>query len=272
MFHGGQFGLPGSTEAIFSDVNEFLWGSDANKLQILNSQAAISGAARDAGNSPTTVLRQGLIMGQITASKLWKEYDQAATDGSQVPAGIMPVELTMVDPLTGSNLTKSAPVVIRAPVKAKNLFVLGAAFVGHAAEFAVRSAFVGSGQFIFDDDPTGVLSGKNSRTVTKAANYAVLPSDNGTEFQATTGAVTFTLPTRQEGLAYEFLQTTNNDLIINGGAANIVAVNTATGSSVTFNTASQKLGARARFECVNMNGTLKWIYQLLSTGTTGTVA
>ncbi len=71
---------------------------------------------------------------------------------------------------------------------------------------------------------------------------------------------------------FEFLRTSDHDMIINGGASHIVAVNTATASSVTFDTSSQKLGARARFECVNMNGTLKWIYTLLSTGTTGTVA
>ncbi len=272
MYYGGQFGIPGQTEAVYSDSNEFLWGSDATKMRVMTAQAVVSGAARDLGNTPTSILRAGLVMGQITATKKWKEYDPASTDGSQIPAGVLPVELVTVDPLAGTNLDKGAPIVIAAPVKARNLFILGAAFVGHAAEFAVRAAFVNSGCFVFDDDPTGILSGRTKRIVTKAANYTVLSADTGTLFHAITGAVTFTLPTRVEGLVYEFLQTTNNAMIINGGAAHIISANSLTGTSVTFNTASQMIGARARFECANVNGTLKWIYTLLSTGTTGTVA
>jgi hypothetical protein len=272
MFVGGHFGTPGQSEAIFHDVNEIHWGGDNQRLRILNAQAVVSGAARDAANTPTTVLRIGLIMGQITATKKYKQYDPAATDGSQVPVGVLPVELVTVDPISGSNLDKSAPIVIQAPLRASALRILGAAFIGHPAELAVRAAFVRSGNFIFDDDPMGLLSGRISRNSVKAANYTVTAADTGTLFQAKTGAVTFTLPTRKEGLLYQFLQTTNSDMIINGGASHIVAVNTATASSVTFNTTNQKLGARAQFECVNVDGTLKWIYSLLSTGTAGTVA
>ncbi len=267
----GQFGSPGQTAAAYTFANEFIWGGDASRLQILQAQAVIDGTARDAANSPATVLRPGLVMGQVAATKKWKQYDPAATDGSQVPAGILPVELLAVDPLTGADTDRVAPIVVSAPIRAANLLVLGAAFVGHAAEFAVRAAFAKSG-FVFDDDVSASLAGLAGHVVTKAANYTVVEADNGTKFQAITGAVTFTLPTRKAGLVYEFLQTTNNDMIINGGASHIVSANSAAGSSVTFNTSNQKLGARARFECVNMNGTLKWIYSLLSTGTTGTVA
>lgn len=271
MYLGGHFGVGGQTNAVFSDVNEFLWGGDASRLKVHNSQAVVDGSARDAGNAPTSVLRAGLIMGQIAATRKWKQYDPAATDGSEVPAGILNVELVTIMPLEGTNIDKQAPIVVGAPIKARNLFILGAAFIGHAAEFAVRSAFVRSGQFIFDDDPQGFLSGVNRRIALRAANYSVGSEDNGNLFIAT-AAVTFTLPARREGLVYEFMQSANAAMIVNGGAAHIVAVNSLAGTSVTFNTGSQMIGARARFECVNINGTLRWVYTLLSTGTAGVIA
>ena len=65
-------------------------GSQALQQMILAPYALVSGAARDAGNTGfTTVLRQGLIMAQITASGLWMQFDNSASDGTQYARGIL---------------------------------------------------------------------------------------------------------------------------------------------------------------------------------------
>src|SRR5262245_32110794 len=48
-----------------------------------------SGAARDAGNTVTTLLRSGLLLGKITASGLLKEWNPTGTDGSEVIYGVL---------------------------------------------------------------------------------------------------------------------------------------------------------------------------------------
>ena len=51
----------------------------------------------------------------------------------------------------------------------------------------------------------------------KSGNYTVTADDNGLLFLAT-AAVTFTLPTKQNGLAFRFAQTADANLVITGSA------------------------------------------------------
>ena len=51
----------------------------------------------------------------------------------------------------------------------------------------------------------------------KSANYTVTADDNGLLFLAT-AAVTFTLPTKENGLAFRFVQTADANLVISGSA------------------------------------------------------
>jgi hypothetical protein len=267
----GMFGVPGQGTAVFTEPNEIYWGGDQTHIVVLQRGCIVSGAARDAGATPTTVLRTGLLMGKITASGKMAQWDPTATDGTAELEGVLPVELNVLDMSTGGNVDRYCSLTVNAPLKASALRILGASLVGSAYEYAARRALHAAG-CVLDDDPQGVLVRGVMRTVTKAANYTVTAADTNTAFQAITGAVTFTLPTINDGLVYEFLQTTDNNMIINGGSSSIIAVNSAAGSSVTFNTSSQKLGARARFRAIRFNGALKWEYTLLSTGTAGTVA
>ena len=116
----GQFGIPGSTTALTSYENQFIWGGDVTKVQVIMANVIVSGAARDAGATPTTVLRSGLIMGRISATGLLIECDPTATDGSQVPVGILNVELLAVDPLTQVATNRAATIVALCPVKVAN--------------------------------------------------------------------------------------------------------------------------------------------------------
>lgn len=60
----------------------------------------IASTARDSGNTPTTTLRRGLVMGKITSSGKYAQYNDAATDGTGVAAGILTHEVDLVGPET----------------------------------------------------------------------------------------------------------------------------------------------------------------------------
>ncbi len=49
----------------------------------------IASTAIDAGSSPTSTLRKGLVMAKLTASEKYAEYDDAQTDGREVAVGIL---------------------------------------------------------------------------------------------------------------------------------------------------------------------------------------
>jgi hypothetical protein len=58
----------------------------------------ISSAARDAGHSgKTTTLRPGLLLGEIGDSRIYKQYDPSAVDGSEVATGILQDEVKVID-------------------------------------------------------------------------------------------------------------------------------------------------------------------------------
>ena len=88
----GQFLTPGMGSEMFTtdtDASAILYGGSGIYTPVYVGYAVISGAARDAGNTPTDVLRPGCIMGKITASGKWAQFDSAASDGTQLARGIL---------------------------------------------------------------------------------------------------------------------------------------------------------------------------------------
>jgi hypothetical protein len=57
----------------------------------------IDKTARDAGNTPTTTLRKGLVIGKITATGKYAQYNDAANDGTQVARCILADEVNLLD-------------------------------------------------------------------------------------------------------------------------------------------------------------------------------
>jgi len=57
----------------------------------------IDKAARDAGSTPTTTLRKGLVMGKITETGKYAQYNDAANDGTQVARCILDDEVNLLD-------------------------------------------------------------------------------------------------------------------------------------------------------------------------------
>lgn len=87
----GHFLTPGLQAELYSvesDIASLIYGP-LHQCLFLN-WAVIDGSARDAGNvGNTTVLRQGLVLGQVTTTKKWKQWDPDAVDGTEIARGIL---------------------------------------------------------------------------------------------------------------------------------------------------------------------------------------
>ena len=85
--YGGQDRVVGVTAKVETFENEFLWGPWES---LYRSGQAIDGSSTDAGNTgATNILRQGLLMGMVTASKKLKPWDPSATTGEEYIWGIL---------------------------------------------------------------------------------------------------------------------------------------------------------------------------------------
>jgi len=240
----GGWAQPGMGVLDVTTEYEILWGGDRAKGLVLEQSAIYSGAMRDAGNTPTTVIRAGLLVGKITASSKLKEWSTAATDGSQNLAGVVPYELRAQD-FDAVDADRVASIVVRAPLKAASLLIAGTVLTSHADEFLARRQLHGAGA-ILDDDPFGYKAGAGARVVAKTANYTITDADNGTLFtnSGAAGAVNFTLPvTPKRGLRYDFFVVANQNVTLTAGTVDtLVVYNDAAADSVALSTAGNLIG------------------------------
>lgn len=239
----GGFGTPGFDAIAQTSEIEFLWGGDAAKGLVLRQNSIISGSAVDAGATPTSNLRPGLLMGKVTSSGKLLQWDSAATDGSQNLAAINYHDLKMID-FDGNTTDRVCDTVVRAPLKASQLLIKGVAFTSAADQYLARRLLAAAG-CILDDDPFGYLAGQQWRTVVKTADYTVLATDNGTLFttRGAVGAVNFTLPAIAKGLEYKFFVEADQSLTITSATADtLVVFNDLAADTIAFSTSSEKIG------------------------------
>lgn len=230
------------------------WGPDV-KLTWWNP-SYISSSTTDPTNTPTTRLRQGLLMGLITSSGQWINYDADNTDGSQIALGVLGYGVNMLDLFTNSAVNKLIPIIIGGPVQAASL--VGLDTMARAQMYP---------RFLFTDSILGNYNFPWKKSVTKTADYTVTAADNGTEFNTlgASGSVTFTLPTLTNGLSYTFYNMANQNMVISSAAGNdIVAMNDLSASTLTFSTGGELIGACVQVYS-NMAGT-KWLARNLSAG------
>ncbi len=215
----------GTTYGMGSPVYEFESGFTWNGPFASRYQPAqYSSAAVDSGNTPTSILRMGLVMGQITASKLWKQYDPAATDGSLNARGVLPIGLNMNDYLTSTQVNRYWGVMVGGCLKSAQLINLDL-----MARQAMRQSFQ------FDDQVLGNGWFPYFTWQVKATSYQILASDNMTLFtnDGAIGEVDLTLPAIANG--YVFALKANAAQVfkfVSTEGANIVA-DTATRSNVS---------------------------------------
>ena len=215
----------------------------------------MSSAAVDAGSTPTTYLRAGLLLGKITSSGLYKAYDPASTDGSQVAVCVLAQEMSMLSS-AGTAEVKDAHVALTGVLRASVLVNV---------DNMARRQLIASGKFLFDDEITGRLAfgGVPQSEVAKTADYTVVAADAGTLFTTlgASGAVNFTLPALAAGLGpFEFLCLADQNMTVTSAEGdNIVTDNDLSADSIAFSTASHKIGGHIQI-WANGPGT-KWYWR-----------
>lgn len=270
----GGWGVPGIGADRTVAESEILWGSDQARNAVLWKGMVISGAARDAGNSPTTVLRPGLLMGVVTTTGELEEWDADASDGTENLAAILDTELRAQDFDATNQDRVFRAIVSRAALKVRSLLIQGSALVGHADEYLARRQLRYAG-FVLDDDPFGYKAGQPRFATVTGASDTLTADENGTTlFYSNAGAVAVTLPAIQPGLEFTVIRTADEELVVSSAAGDdIIVGHDLSADSVTFTTGGQQIGTNLRFRSAYVGGTLKWIAEVVQipfgTGLTG---
>ncbi len=250
--YGFSNGDPGWTASLETAERNIYWGSDPTK-KVEQQTVTLAAATVDSTNTPTTLLRPGLILGKIAATGFFTHYSPTATDGSQQAIAILREEINMFDPGTSAVATRVVSAVISGPVKASACPNI---------DNIARKQLTAGGILWDDDRLTGADVLYAKAEVSKAADYTVLATDDGTMFIAT-AAVNFTLPALARGLSFTFFQDADANMVITSAAGNdIIADGDLAASTLTFSTASHKIGSCVKVTC-NAAGT-KWRAFVLS--------
>jgi hypothetical protein len=250
---------PGFATQVEGDDTNVLWVGRHGQDLAATRKVAIVNTAVDAGNTPQTTLRGGNLLAIDDATGKANTYSPDATDGRQIAVGILERHQDML--VEGVATERFTQMLVHGLVKEGELVGLDP-----------RARQQLGSRLTFDRESSpqaGVLMHPRG-VYRKGGNYTVVAADNGLLFLAT-AASTFTLPTKQNGLAFRFVQTADANLVISG-AGDIVHKNSAGATTVTFSTAGEKIGSHVLVECLYTNtGTLKWLVSNLG-GTTATVA
>lgn len=153
--------VPGMGTAVYTaehDLQGLIYGSPHQCLYV--THALVSGAARDAGNTDdTTVLRPGLVMAVITATQKWIQFTSGASDGSEIPRGIL-TEFGLNTQMDGANADRYlATIMVGGNVNPAAMCIGSTAAYGidqsTAAHVAIRKALGIS--FRFSDDFMSII-------------------------------------------------------------------------------------------------------------------
>lgn len=211
----------------------------------------IDSTAVDAGNTPTTTLRAGLVMGKKTADGLYYQYDKDGVDGTENTVGIL-YDFHSTLNAVGTAVDKSGSL----------LLLSGLVKEASCINLDERAKKILWAQgMLFDEHPILQAAGfPTSQEDVSGTALTVVAADNGREFIKTAGAaVTFTLPTIAVGLEFWFTSNQDVNLIIVSAAGNdIVTIGDAAASTITHSTAGDLIGARSHFVAKYYGTTLRW--------------
>lgn len=259
--------MPGFSTLSATIEAAITWGGD--RAPYLEQEGVvIDSTCVDAGNTPTSYLRPGLLLGKASsggAAGRLVAYAAGNTDGSQQVWGVLLRGISMLD-LNGVAENKYGKILVGGPVKSGALIGLDI--------FARRQM---EGRFQFDDDIAGEYGAGlpfPQLEVAKTANYQILAADCGKLFTnaGAAGAVTLTLPVLTPGFSVEVQAIAAQSLAVaSSEGTNIVWDGNASASSLTFSTASHIVGGHLQFNC-NAAGTKWYVRQLGPSGCTVTAA
>lgn len=228
--------------------NQFWWGRESQQTFV---PAVIAAATTDAGNTVTTTLRGGLLLGKITATGFLKAWNPTGTDGSEVIFGILAAPVSMVD--GGSTADRYTYVWVKGNLLSDNILIPASAtegIVGASLEFHILNQFVDRGVLLDRHVQYGHPRTLRPRYLTAAEitadAVAVLASDHGRTFLMTgaDGTTTVTLPAPQVGLSFTVAATVAQTVTIalTSGALVIAGSVTATALSLTLGESATFIG------------------------------
>lgn len=252
--------LPGMGTLRETDEKIIWWGREVHNLYVSNLK--LDDEAIDAGNSPTSSLRAGLLLGRHTSSDNLYAWDPDAIDGREELAGVLLRDLSMLD-ADGVAEEKYGHVLLAGSLKASELLVEGTALASSTDEYLARRQMFG--RFLMDDDqpmkPAWLGVPFSNKTIADAGTTVLTAADCGKRIIfSSASAVQGTLPTIENGLVYEFLRTANEEMaIVSAEGDNMIVGNDVSADSVTFTTAGEQIGAIVRVEGILVGGTLKWL-------------
>jgi hypothetical protein len=237
--------VPGQTEALENTEGQIWWGGFVHQPLVV--PVFLDGSARDTGNGKPTILRPGLLLGRVTATGMWRQWNPTATDGSEHIAGVLLYEVQTQAAGADANRWFGYAMVAGC-LKESAIIVPGsvnAGLAGNALEFEVRNQLTQNGRFVLDTNFQGGMGGW-LRVVPKTANYTLDATDHGTLFtnEGATGAVTFTLPMPRRGYRVGFYIVANQNITISANPSDTLVVdNDAAADTVSMAAASNKIGA-----------------------------
>ena len=247
----GAFGLPSVQGALETTENVFWWGRFEQEAFI---GSLIDGSTVDAGNAGyTDVLRPGLLLGKVTVGGKLKQWNPAASDGTEKIFGILGY---------AQKLTRLGAAADRwlgwiytwGFLKAERILVPGATNYGISElsggvnyEHLVRAQL--HNRFHFNDQLEGNnFGGYRTVAARTATEVAVTDADHDTLFTNTgaSGNVNFTLAAGdhlKSGLRYGFYGTAGGNLTVTSGTVDVMVThNDATASTVAMSAAGHKVG------------------------------
>lgn len=261
--------IPGFT-AIKETEEVQLWASGPdNNHKRFEQKAHIDDTVVDSGNTPTTTIRGGRVMGLRDSDGKVYLYDGDATNGDQTVVGILPKHLSMLD--KDGTVEDKFSKLLTAGILKNTADLLGSDNYALGALHSLGFTFAGL-------DPHGSMFRPpywKSRYF-KTADYTVVAADHGKAFYAAgAGAVNFTLPSLAavtRGWNAFFYNTVAQNMVITGAADTIVYGDAAGGLSttLTFSTANKQMGGQVWIvaDFISDGGALRWFPYFLSTAVT----
>lgn len=257
MLLTGVAGIPSIRDVLETQEGAITFGKvEYNSAFLVPS--FLSGAARDSGNTPTTTLRAGLLLGKITASQLLKEWDPTAADGSEKLFGILawPTD----SQYAGANENKWLSwVLVGGLIKSGSIVIPGNATAGLTGNSANMARAMLSGRFQLDADyahsvaPSGFNGWSSVRHRTTSLTLTV--DDNNVLFtnKGASGSITFTLPAvaSSQGLRFGFAGMAAQDIVITSPTSTTLLGEGTLGTSLTMAGATGRGGL---IEILGMDG------------------
>src|SRR6185436_19781103 len=80
---------PGFQTAVDAAESEVLWAGRKGQDQVATKKITLISSTVDSGNTPTTTVRGGNVLGLVDASGKANTYSPDATDGRQIALGVL---------------------------------------------------------------------------------------------------------------------------------------------------------------------------------------